>query len=122
MSANASKDEHDRADHQCCMGGRCFYFPQPGPPGETGDGGVCQDCADEEFTSYFCSQDCYHHNLVGPCNYEGLKRTNVGYRNFIETTFTWARAFIMIQICWRFLDPRVIWSWCLERGFPRRDK
>jgi hypothetical protein len=63
-SANATQDEHDRNDHQCCMGARCFYFPQAGPPGETGDGGICQDCADEEFTSYFCSQDCYHHNLV----------------------------------------------------------
>ncbi|KAF8854368.1 hypothetical protein BDZ45DRAFT_747631 [Acephala macrosclerotiorum] len=56
-------DEHDRHDHQCCMGARCYYYPQPGPPGETGDGGLCQDCMDEEFTSYFCSQDCYHHNL-----------------------------------------------------------
>ncbi|KUJ23627.1 uncharacterized protein LY89DRAFT_680347 [Mollisia scopiformis] len=56
-------EEHDRNDHQCCMGGGCFYFPQAGPPGETGNGGICQDCADEEFTSYFCSQDCYHHNL-----------------------------------------------------------
>ncbi|KAE8448747.1 hypothetical protein EG329_008962 [Mollisiaceae sp. DMI_Dod_QoI] len=56
-------EEHDRNDHQCCMGGRCFFYPQSGPPGETGDGGLCQDCADEEFTSYFCSQDCYHHSL-----------------------------------------------------------
>ncbi|CZR51413.1 uncharacterized protein PAC_01288 [Phialocephala subalpina] len=56
-------DEHDRHDHQCCMGARCYYYPQPGPPGETGGGGLCQDCGEEEFTSYFCSQDCYHHNL-----------------------------------------------------------
>jgi len=56
-------DDHDRDEHSCCMSRRCFYFPQSGPPGEMGGGGICQDCADYDEVSYFCSQNCYHHNL-----------------------------------------------------------
>lgn len=86
-SAYEAQDEHDRHDHQCCMGARCYYYPQPGPPGETGDGGLCQDCMDEEFTSYFCSQDCYHHNLVRVSMQAKLVKLMGGTRTFIETTF-----------------------------------
>jgi hypothetical protein len=46
------------------MGSRCIYYPQTGPPGETDAVGICEDCEEEEFFSLFCSQDCFHHNLV----------------------------------------------------------
>jgi hypothetical protein len=62
--ADTKRDDHDRHEHRCCMGRRCFYFPQFGPPGETGGGGICQDCADYEEVSYFCSQNCYQLTLV----------------------------------------------------------
>ena len=46
------------------MGNRCYYHPLAGPPGATGAGGICPDCADHEVTSYFCSSGCYQYNLV----------------------------------------------------------
>jgi hypothetical protein len=46
------------------MGNQCAYYPEPGPDGETGAGGVCPDCMDEGYASYFCSQECYEANLV----------------------------------------------------------
>ena len=65
---NMSQDDHDRDEHSCSMGRRCFYYHQSGPPGETGGGGICEDCADYDEVSYFCSQICYHHNLVSFCS------------------------------------------------------
>jgi hypothetical protein len=46
------------------MGDQCTYYPEPGPEGETGAGGICPDCMDEGYASYFCSQVCYDANLV----------------------------------------------------------
>lgn len=46
------------------MGRQCMHYPEPGPEGETGAGGVCADCMDDGYASYFCSQECYDSNLV----------------------------------------------------------
>jgi hypothetical protein len=46
------------------MGNKCIYYPEPGPEGETGAGGICPDCMDEGYVSYSCSQACYKANLV----------------------------------------------------------
>ncbi|KAH8654560.1 hypothetical protein BGZ60DRAFT_496102 [Tricladium varicosporioides] len=61
-------DEHERQEHQCSMGERCIYYPEVGPSGESRhDGtelcGICYDCEDNDLTSYFCSDECYKHNL-----------------------------------------------------------
>ncbi|KIN04426.1 hypothetical protein OIDMADRAFT_191412 [Oidiodendron maius Zn] len=55
--------EHDRTEHVCIMGNQCIYYPEPGPEGDTGAGGVCPDCMDEGYSTYFCSQVCYETNL-----------------------------------------------------------
>lgn len=57
------------------MGNQCAYYPEPGPDGETGAGGVCPDCMDEGYASYFCSQECYEANLV---SFEILSHNNGG--------------------------------------------
>jgi hypothetical protein len=46
------------------MENHCIYHPEAGPEGETGAGGLCPDCMDEGYVSYFCSQACYSGNLV----------------------------------------------------------
>ncbi|KAI1006625.1 hypothetical protein K3495_g1601 [Podosphaera aphanis] len=57
-------DEHEHQEHQCIAGHRCFYYPQTGPPGETAAAGVCLLCLqNSEGLFYFCSTDCYNHNL-----------------------------------------------------------
>ncbi|KAE9379851.1 hypothetical protein N431DRAFT_432229 [Stipitochalara longipes BDJ] len=61
--ADEDFDEHDHHEHACCMGNRCVYYPQTGPPGDTDAVGICEDCEKEEFFSLFCSEDCFHHNL-----------------------------------------------------------
>jgi hypothetical protein len=63
--ADVEQDEHDRYEHACIMGDRCYFTPMTGPPGETGACGICLDCMDNDVLSFFCSQDCYRHNLVG---------------------------------------------------------
>ncbi|KAG9228844.1 hypothetical protein BJ875DRAFT_547435 [Amylocarpus encephaloides] len=61
-------DNHERQEHQCCMGTRCLYHPEIGPEGESRvDGtelcGICYDCENHEVVSYFCSEECYRTNL-----------------------------------------------------------
>jgi hypothetical protein len=58
------------------MGSRCIYYPQNGPPGETDAIGICEDCEKEEFFSLFCSEDCFHHNLVR-FSFCSMNRTDV---------------------------------------------
>lgn len=64
MKLTWRKDEHDRNEHSCIMENHCIYHPEAGPEGETGAGGLCPDCMDEGYVSYFCSQACYARNLV----------------------------------------------------------
>ncbi|EPE26478.1 hypothetical protein GLAREA_02391 [Glarea lozoyensis ATCC 20868] len=61
-------ENHDRREHQCCMGPRCIYYPDIGPGGESRqDGGelcgICFDCEDHGIISFFCSNDCYQTNM-----------------------------------------------------------
>ena len=64
LGADVEQDEHDRYEHACIMGDRCYFVPMAGPPGETGACGICMDCMDNDVVSFFCSQDCYRHNMV----------------------------------------------------------
>ncbi|RKF63883.1 hypothetical protein GcC1_136003 [Golovinomyces cichoracearum] len=57
-------DNHDRNEHQCAAGDRCLYYPQAGSPGDTSASGICASCVQSrEGTYYFCSEDCYRHNI-----------------------------------------------------------
>ncbi|TQS37885.1 hypothetical protein Golomagni_01621 [Golovinomyces magnicellulatus] len=63
--ADEDFDNHDRNEHQCAAGDRCLYYPQAGPPGDTSAAGICASCMQSrEGIYYFCSADCYRHNIV----------------------------------------------------------
>jgi hypothetical protein len=64
--ADEVKEEHERREHQCSMGDRCIYFPEPGPDEPNGPQmcGLCPDCKTNNTVSYFCSKACYLKNAV----------------------------------------------------------
>lgn len=62
-------DSHDRQQHKCVAGDRCFYYPQPGPPDETSGCGICLFCLQStKALFYFCSNECYQHNMEWHAN------------------------------------------------------
>jgi len=61
--ADEDFDHHDKYEHRCAMEGDCVFYPDSGPPEDSGDSGICQDCFNAQEVSYFCSQECYGQNL-----------------------------------------------------------
>ena len=86
------------------MGNRCYYSPQPGPPGETGAGGICPDCEEHEISSYFCSQECYSHNLVRFPAPAVVRGELMIFRMYIATNSIVAEASTAKQTLWTYLD------------------
>ena len=107
------------------MGSQCTYYPEPGPEGETGAGGVCPDCMDEGYASYFCSQVCYEANLVGdeillsPGHKEDVKLTQQN-RRLIDRRSTRRGASAIRRTSWIYSGRSVIWRLQLRRGGEQR--
>ncbi|KAI6249036.1 hypothetical protein HI914_03005 [Erysiphe necator] len=62
-------DNHDRHEHKCVAGHRCIYYLQAGSPAEISASGICSFCVqNKKKLFYFCSKECYHHNIEWHAN------------------------------------------------------
>lgn len=97
------------------MGNQCTYYPEPGPEGDTGAGGVCLDCMDEGYATYFCSQVCYETNLVRCwCKLRGGSMLTIYDRRHIERPSTTSEVLGTPQTSWISSIPRETWRLLLH--------
>lgn len=118
--------DHEKHEHQCCMGRACTYYPAIGPGGDsrhdsTDLGGICYDCEIHEVVSFFCSEDCYRVNLVSLDEIE-IRYELTDCRTIIVNKFIMIGIFLIRLSILLVMNLRRIWKSCRRYIYSERKR